>query len=147
MISCLPEYYRWNQWLFLKMFERGLAYRKESLVNFCNTCNTVLANEQVESDGTCWRCHDEVGKKRLNQWYFRITDYAERLLEGLDHLDGWPDRVKTMQRNWIGKSIGCEIKFKVENSQLRFRCSPPDRTRSLASRSWRLRRRPTWLQV
>ncbi len=118
VISCLPEYYRWNQWLFLKMFERGLAYRKESLVNFCNTCNTVLANEQVGSDGTCWRCHDVVGKKRLNQWYFRITDYAERLLEGLDRLDGWPDRVKTMQRNWIGKSVGCEIRFKVENSQV-----------------------------
>jgi leucyl-tRNA synthetase len=99
------------------MFERGLAYRKESLVNFCNTCNTVLANEQVGSDGTCWRCHNAVGKKRLNQWYFRITDYAERLLEGLDRLDGWPDRVKTMQRNWIGKSVGCEITFKVENSQ------------------------------
>ncbi len=118
VISCLPEYYRWNQWLFLKMFEHDLAYRKESLVNFCNTCNTVLANEQVESDGTCWRCHEKVGKKRLNQWYFRITNYAERLLQGLDKLDGWSDRVKAMQRNWIGKSVGCEITFKVENSQI-----------------------------
>ncbi len=118
VISCLPDYYRWNQWLFLQMFERGLAYRKESLVNFCYTCNTVLANEQVETDGTCWRCHNPVGKKRLNQWYFRITDYAERLLEGLDRLDGWSDRVKTMQRNWIGKSIGCEIVFKLENSSV-----------------------------
>lgn len=119
VISCLPEYYRWNQWLFLKLFERGLAYRKVSLVNFCNTCNTVLANEQVESDGTCWRCHDVVGKKRLNQWYFRITEYAERLLKGLDGLDGWPDRVKAIQRNWIGKSVGCEIKFKLEDAPLK----------------------------
>lgn len=118
VVSCQPDYYRWNQWIFLKMFEKGLAYRKESLVNFCNTCNTVLANEQVESDGTCWRCHNKVGKKRLNQWYFRITDYAERLLEGLDRLDGWSDRLKAIQRNWIGKSVGCEIKFTLENSTL-----------------------------
>jgi leucyl-tRNA synthetase len=118
VISCLPEFYRWNQWLFLKLFEKGMAFRKESLVNFCNTCNTVLANEQVEADGTCWRCHNKVGKKRLNQWYFRITEYAERLLQGLDRLDGWSDRVKTMQRNWIGKSVGCEITFKLENSTL-----------------------------
>ncbi len=116
--SCFPDYYRWSQWIFLKMYERGLAYRKDSLVNFCATCNTVLANEQVESDGTCWRCHNPVTKKRLNQWYLKITDYAERLLASLDHLDGWSDQLKTIQRNWIGKSVGCEIKFKLENSNL-----------------------------
>ncbi|MGB5106133.1 MAG: leucine--tRNA ligase [Candidatus Zixiibacteriota bacterium] len=116
--SCFPDYYRWSQWLFLKMYEHGLAYRKDSLVNFCTTCNTVLANEQVESDGTCWRCHDPVTKKRLNQWYLKITDYAERLLEGLDHLDGWSDRLKSIQRNWIGKSTGCEINFTLENSAI-----------------------------
>jgi leucyl-tRNA synthetase len=118
VISCLPDYYHWNQWLFLKLFEKGLAYRKDSLVNFCTTCNTVLANEQVGSDGACWRCHNQVGKKRLNQWYFKITDYAERLLSGLEQLGGWTERVKSMQRNWIGKSIGCEIKFQIEGSSV-----------------------------
>lgn len=113
--SCFPDYYRWSQWIFLKMYERGLAYRKDSLVNFCTTCNTVLANEQVE-DGTCWRCHNPVSKKRLNQWYLKITDYADRLLESLDRLDGWSERLRTIQRNWIGKSVGCEIKFKLGNS-------------------------------
>jgi len=116
--TCLPAYYRWSQWIFLRMYEKGLAYRKDSLVNFCATCNTVLANEQVESDGTCWRCHNPVAKKRLNQWYLKITEYADRLLTGLDHLDGWSERLKAMQRNWIGKSVGCEIKFKLENSDL-----------------------------
>lgn len=116
--TCLPEYYRWSQWIFLRMYEKGLAYRKDSLVNFCATCNTVLANEQVESDGTCWRCHNPVAKKRLNQWYLKITEYADRLLTGLDHLEGWSERLKAMQRNWIGKSVGCEIKFKLENSNL-----------------------------
>ncbi len=113
--SCFPDYYRWSQWIFLKMYERGLAYRKDSLVNFCTTCNTVLANEQVE-DGACWRCHNPVSKKRLNQWYLKITEYADRLLEGLDHLDGWSERLKTIQRNWIGKSSGSEVKFKLEGS-------------------------------
>ncbi len=116
--TCLPEYYRWSQWIFLKMYERGLAYRKDSLVNFCPTCNTVLANEQVEADGNCWRCGDRVVKKRLNQWFFKITEYADRLLQSLDELPGWPDRLKAMQRNWIGKSIGCEINFKLENSEI-----------------------------
>lgn len=116
IMTCVPEFYHWNQWLFLQLYQRGMAYRKDSFVNFCAPCNTVLANEQVGSDGSCWRCHEQVGKKRLNQWYFRITDYADRLLTGLDTLPGWPERVKTMQRNWIGKSIGCEIKFKLENS-------------------------------
>lgn len=114
VISCLPDYYKWNQWIFLKLFERGLAYRRESIVNFCETCNTVLANEQVLSDGTCWRCENPVGKKKLLQWYFKITEYAEQLLEGLERID-WPDRVKAMQRNWIGKSVGAELNFKLEN--------------------------------
>ena len=99
------------------MYERGLAYRKDSLVNFCTTCNTVLANEQVE-DGACWRCHNPVSKKRLNQWYLKITEYVDRLLESLDGLDGWSDRLKTIQRNWIGKSSGSEVKFKLEGSDL-----------------------------
>lgn len=117
VVSCLPEYYRWNQWIFLKLYERGLAYRKESIVNFCPTCNTVLANEQVQSDGTCWRCENPVTKKKLLQWYFKITEYAERLLEGLEKID-WPDRVKAMQRNWIGKSQGCEITFKLPDGSI-----------------------------
>lgn len=116
--SCEPEYYRWSQWIFLKMFEKGLAYRKDALVNFCPTCNTVLANEQVESAGTCWRCHNPVTKKQLKQWFFRITACADRLLEGLDRLDGWSERVKSMQRNWIGRSEGCEIKFRLEGADI-----------------------------
>jgi leucyl-tRNA synthetase len=108
--TCLPEYYRWNQWFFVKMLEKGLAYRKNGFVNWCTSCGTVLANEQVE-DGRCWRCDTEVVQKELEQWFFRITAYAEELLEQLDRLTGWPERVLTMQRNWIGKSIGCEIEF------------------------------------
>lgn len=118
VISCMPEYYKWNQWIFLKLFERGLAYRKESIVNFCETCNTVLANEQVQADGTCWRCDQQVGKRKLLQWYFKITDYAERLLAGLERIN-WPERVKSMQRNWIGKSVGAELTFALENSDLK----------------------------
>jgi len=111
--TCLPEYYRWNQWFFVKMIEKGLAYKKKSFVNWCDSCGTVLANEQVE-DGRCWRCESEVVQKELEQWFFRITAYAEELLEFLDKLPGWPERVLTMQRNWIGKSIGCEIDFPVK---------------------------------
>ena len=111
--TCLPEYYRWNQWFFIKMLEKGLAYRKKGSVNWCGSCNTVLANEQVE-DGKCWRCDSEVTQKELDQWAFRITDYADELLESLDSLTGWPERVVTMQRNWIGKSYGCEIDFEVK---------------------------------
>jgi len=110
--TCLPDYYRWNQWFFVKMVEKGLAYRKNGFVNWCTSCGTVLANEQVE-DGRCWRCDTEVVQKELEQWFFRITAYAEELLEHLDRLAGWPERVLTMQRNWIGKSIGCEIEFKL----------------------------------
>lgn len=110
--TCRPDYYHWNQWLFIKMFERGLAYRKEATVNWCPECVTVLANEQVV-DGLCWRCDAPVRQKALRQWFFRITSYVEELLSSLDQLSGWPDRVLTMQRNWIGKSCGVEVNFKV----------------------------------
>ncbi len=113
LASCEPEYYRWNQWLFLRMWERGLAYRKTAPVNWCPGCRTVLANEQV-IDGRCERSDDPVEVRDLTQWFYRITDYAERLLEGLDRLPEWSDRVKTMQRNWIGRSEGAEILFRVE---------------------------------
>jgi leucyl-tRNA synthetase len=111
--SCDPTYYVWNQWTFLKMWERGLAYRKQSLVNWCPSCLTVLANEQVE-DGVCWRCSTPVVQKELEQWFLRITAYADELLEGCDRLAaGWPERVLTMQRNWIGRSSGVEVDFPV----------------------------------
>jgi leucyl-tRNA synthetase len=112
--TCKPEYYRWEQWLFLKMYEKGLAYRKESFVNWCETCQTVLANEQVEA-GLCWRCGQQVRQKKLWQWFFRITDYADDLLQFCDKLPGWPEKVITMQKNWIGKSIGAEIRFPLED--------------------------------
>ncbi|WP_193599151.1 leucine--tRNA ligase [Microbacterium sp. YJN-G] len=109
-----PEYYRWNQWLFLKMYERGLAYRKKSPVNWCPNDQTVLANEQVV-DGRCERCGAEVVKKKLTQWYFRITEYADRLLDDLNQLEGfWPHKVLQMQRNWIGRSIGADVDFRIE---------------------------------
>jgi leucyl-tRNA synthetase len=112
--TCLPDYYRWNQWFFLRMFERGLAYRKKSKVNWCPECATVLANEQV-IDGRCWRHEDTIVEQRdLVQWFFRITAYAQELLEGLDKLDGWPEKVRTMQRNWIGRSEGTEVDFFLE---------------------------------
>ena len=112
--TCDPEYYHWNQWLFLQMFERGLAYRKPSNVNWCPNCQTVLANEQVVG-GLCERCDTAVTKKKLTQWYFRITDYADRLLDDMTELEGqWPDKVLTMQRNWIGRSTGAEVNFVVE---------------------------------
>ena len=112
--TCSPEYYRWEQWLFLKMYEKGMAYRKESFVNWCEPCQTVLANEQVEA-GMCWRCGKQVRQKKLWQWFFRITDYSEDLLVYCDKLPGWPDKVITMQKNWIGKSVGAEILFPIEN--------------------------------
>ncbi len=108
--TCDPSYYRWEQLFFIKMFERGLAYKKKSYVNWCNTCQTVLANEQVE-DGACWRCDQPVIQKEMEQWFFKITDYVEELLDYLDKLPGWPERVLTMQRNWIGKSYGSTIRF------------------------------------
>ncbi len=112
--TCKPDYYRWEQWLFLKMYERGMVYRKESLVNWCNSCQTVLANEQVEA-GLCWRCGMQVRQEKLPQWFFRISDYAEDLLAYCDQLPGWPDKVITMQRNWIGKSVGAEIRFPIQD--------------------------------
>ena len=112
--TCDPEYYKWNQWLFLEMFKKGLAYRKDSPVNWCPSCQTVLANEQVVA-GLCERCDTEVTKKKLNQWYLKITDYADRLLDDMSQLEGaWPEKVLMMQRNWIGRSIGAEVKFEIE---------------------------------
>ena len=110
--TCRPEYYRWTQWLFELFYKKGLAYKKEASVNWCDTCGTVLANEQV-IDGKCWRCDSEVQKKNLSQWFFKITDYADTLLDDLKELKGWPDRVKTMQENWIGRSEGAEFSFDV----------------------------------
>jgi leucyl-tRNA synthetase len=110
--TCDSDYYRWEQLVFLKMYERGLAYKKGSSVNWCDDCQTVLANEQVE-DGCCWRCHNQVQPKELEQWFFKITDYADELLDCADNLTGWPERVLAMQRNWIGKSYGCEIEFPI----------------------------------
>ena len=110
--TCHPKYYHWTQWLFLLFFQRGLAYKKKAAVNWCNDCNTVLANEQVV-DGRCWRCDSVVVKKDLEQWFLKITDYADRLLADLTELKGWPDRVKTMQENWIGRSEGAEFSFDV----------------------------------
>jgi len=115
--TCLPDYYRWNQWFFLKLFEKGLAYRKKSKVNWCPKCCTVLANEQVLSNGCCWRHEDTLVEQReLEQWFVRTTKYAEELLHGLDKLDGWPEKVRTMQRNWIGRSEGTLVDFKLDGA-------------------------------
>ena len=112
--TCRPEYYRWNQWCFLKFYEKGLVYRKKSQVNWCNTCNTVLANEQV-IDGCCWRCDGEAEDRFQEGWFFKITDYADRLLDGCRQLSGkWPEQVLAMQSNWIGKSYGAEVNFKIK---------------------------------
>jgi len=115
--TCLPDYYRWNQWFFLKLYEKGLAYRKKSKVNWCPKCCTVLANEQVVN-GCCWRHEDTpVEQRELEQWFLRITNYADELLRDLDHLGGWPEKVRTMQRNWIGRSEGTLVDFKLDYSQ------------------------------
>jgi len=114
--TCEPEYYRWEQLFFIWMYEKGLAYKKRSSVNFCTKCDTVLANEQVEG-GLCWRCGTEVTEKVLDQWFFKITAYIEELLEYCDKLPGWPERVMTMQKNWIGKSYGCEVDFPMVGSE------------------------------
>ncbi|HEY6872595.1 MAG TPA: leucine--tRNA ligase [Geobacteraceae bacterium] len=113
LATCNLDYYKWEQLIFLQMYRKGLAYKRNSFVNWCPTCETVLANEQVE-EGCCWRCDSAVVQKELDQWFFRITEYAEELLEHTHKLPGWPERVLTMQRNWIGKSCGCEIDFPVE---------------------------------
>ena len=116
--TCLPDYYRWNQWFFLKFFEKGLAYRKKSKVNWCPQCCTVLANEQVLPNGCCWRHEDTLVEQReLEQWFLRITNYADELLRDLDKLSGWPEKVRTMQRNWIGRSEGTLIDFKLDYAE------------------------------
>jgi leucyl-tRNA synthetase len=115
LATCLPDYYKWNQWIFLRMFERGLAYRRRSTVNWCPVDHTVLANEQVV-DGACWRCGTPVVQKDLEQWFFRITAYADDLLKGIDGLSQWPEKVLTMQRNWIGRSEGARVHFPIEGS-------------------------------
>lgn len=116
VITSDPDYYRWTQWMFLYMYKKGLAYRKKVTANWCTSCNTVLANEQVIGEGVCERCENPVIQKELEQWLFKITDYAEDLLSGLEKID-WPNRTKTMQRNWIGKSVGAEITFKIADVQ------------------------------
>lgn len=118
VITCNPDYYKWTQWVFLKLYEKGLAYRKKAPVNWCPSCNTVLANEQVV-EGLCERCSTEVTKKDLTQWFLKITDYADELLEKLDTLD-WPEKTVAMQKHWIGKSTGAEVTFKVKNSDVKF---------------------------
>ncbi len=112
--TCKEEYYKWMQWIFIQFYNKGLAYKKDNPVNWCPSCQTVLANEQVV-DGCCERCHTPVTKKRLSQWYLKITDYADRLLKDLDNMPGWPEKVKLMQKNWIGRSTGAEVTFEIEN--------------------------------
>jgi len=129
VITCLPEYYKWTQWFFLKLYEAGLAYRDKAPVNWCPRCQTVLANEQVIDNGVCWRCESVVEKKRLEQWFFRITKYADELLEFKD-ID-WPERIRIMQTNWIGKSYGADISFGldhpgVEDKEIRVFTTRPD---------------------
>ncbi|MFL0197676.1 leucine--tRNA ligase [Clostridium sp. WILCCON 0269] len=118
VVTCRPDYYKWNQWLFLQLYNHGLAYRKNAPVNWCPSCNTVLANEQVK-EGECERCSTEVTKKDLTQWFFKITDYTEELLKDLDNID-WPEKTKAMQRHWIGKSTGTDVTFKVVDSDIEF---------------------------
>jgi leucyl-tRNA synthetase len=115
LATCLPDYYRWNQWLFTRMFEKGLAYRRRSTVNWCPSCNTVLANEQVV-DGACWRCGTVVTQKDLEQWFFKITHYADDLLQAAEGLRKWPEKVLTMQRNWIGRSAGARVRFPIQGT-------------------------------
>jgi len=119
--ACLPDYYKWTQWIFLQLFKKGLAYKKEGMVNWCPSCQTVLANEQVV-EGECERCGETVIQKELEQWFLKITDYADRLLDDLELLKGWPEKVKIMQKNWIGKSIGAEIEFPVVDTDIKLKC-------------------------
>jgi len=118
VLTCQPDYYKWTQWVFLQLYKKGLAYQAESAVNWCPACKTVLANEQVSTEGVCWRCKSTVTKRNLKQWFFKITNYAQPLLDGLDKLELWPENIKAMQRNWIGRSEGTEIKFQITNSKL-----------------------------
>ncbi|MEW6026845.1 MAG: leucine--tRNA ligase [Planctomycetota bacterium] len=117
VITYTPEYYKWTQWVFLQLYKKGLAYQADSSVNWCPSCKTVLANEQVDSENKCWRCHSEVAKRNLRQWFFKITAYAQKLLDGIDKLEHWPENIKAMQRYWIGRSEGVEIEFKVQGSK------------------------------
>ena len=112
LATCDRDYYRWNQWLFIKMYERDLAFRRRSNVNWCSSCGTALANEQV-IDGECWRCGTTVHERELEQWFLRTTHYAQQLLDGIDGLTEWPEKVLTMQRNWIGRSEGTLVQFPV----------------------------------
>lgn len=121
LASCLPDYYKWTQWLFVQLFKKGLAYKKKASVNWCPSCNTVLANEQVV-DNACERCDSTVEEKALEQWFFKTTEYAQRLLDDLDVLESWPERVKTMQRNWIGRSDGVEIEFPIVDTDKNLQC-------------------------
>ena len=125
--TCKEEYYKWMQWIFIQFYKKGLAYKKNNPVNWCPSCQTVLANEQVV-DGACERCHTPVTKKHLSQWYLKITDYADRLLKDLDHMPGWPEKVKLMQKNWIGRSTGAEVTFEIENfpNKLQIYTTRPD---------------------
>jgi leucyl-tRNA synthetase len=135
--TCKPGYYRWEQWVFTKLLERGLAYRKTAPVNWCPVDQTVLANEQV-IEGRCWRCDSLVERRDLAQWFLKITDYADELLAEIDRLEGWPDAVRVMQRNWIGRSFGVELSFEVRAT----RCCASSRrvpTRSTARATWRSR--------
>ena len=118
IITSTPDYYKWTQWMFLKLYEKGLAYKKEAPVNFCTSCQTVLANEQVVS-GNCERCNTQVERKKLSQWFFKITEYADELLNGLEDID-WPEKTKTLQKNWIGKSKGAMVKFTVVDKNTNF---------------------------
>ena len=113
--TCSPDYYRWGQWIFEKLWEKGLVYRKKNPVNWCPTCKTVLANEQV-TEGKCWRCGTEPEKRDLEQWYYKITEYSQELLDDLEKLPGWPERVKQMQANWIGRSEGAEVQFRLADT-------------------------------
>jgi len=127
LMTCVPEYYKWNQWLFLQLYKKGLAYRKNAPVNWCPSCQTVLAREQVLNDGTCERCGTTVEQKNLTQWFFKITNYAEELLDCLNKID-WPEKTKLMQTNWIGKSIGAEVNFEIDgsNDQIKIFTTRPD---------------------
>src|SRR4051812_22877710 len=116
--TCLPDYYHWNQWVFVKMLERDLAYRRRSTVNWCPSCQTVLANEQV-IDGACWRCGTTVTTRELEQWFFRITHYADELLDATNTLTEWPEKVLTMQQNWIGRSEGARVRFALNEREKR----------------------------
>jgi leucyl-tRNA synthetase len=132
--TCLPDYYRWNQWIFLKMLERGLAYRKRSSVNWCPSCQTVLANEQVV-DGGCWRCGTPVTTRDLEQWFFKITHFADELLQGMQELAEWPEKVLTMQTNWVGRSEGARVRFALDEPSNREPSNPEPRASRLAPRA------------